>query len=56
MEKRGVLDNENQEPAPEKQAEAKKGCCGGNPSCGRDPMSKLAEAAAQPKKTEEPAK
>lgn len=47
IEKRGVLDNENQEPAPEKQAAA--GTCCGQTPCGRDPMSKMAEAAAAPK-------
>lgn len=56
MEKRGVLDNENQEPVPEKQAKDGGTCCG-RTTCGRDPMSKMAEAAAnpKPKTNEEPA-
>lgn len=47
MEKRGVIDTENEAPVTKEAAQkepCKPGCC--KQACGTDPMSKLAEAVA----------
>lgn len=48
-EKRGVVDGENLPPKDADKQAADKTCCGNPKSCGSDPASKLADAAAQAK-------